>query len=183
MFKIRRSCDRLIFNKGIPIPGKDSLYIEMGPREFPWSSGSMLDCRLPGRVIQTCLIPCACVRSLFHPSIHLRVLPNPHWPKGGLQFSISFQPNQSITQPTNQSISQSTNLSPPQVQFQIKSNGQFGPANDCVGFFTIPIWSGLVVTFVLLMVLTFGITMISQINTMDRFDDPKGKTITVNVAE
>ena len=32
MLKIRRSRDRLIFNMGIPIPGKDSLYIETGPR-------------------------------------------------------------------------------------------------------------------------------------------------------
>ena len=32
MLKIRRSHDRLIFNMGIPIPGKDGLYIETGPR-------------------------------------------------------------------------------------------------------------------------------------------------------
>ena len=32
MLKIRRSRDRLIFNMGISIPGKDGLYIEMGPR-------------------------------------------------------------------------------------------------------------------------------------------------------
>ena len=31
MLKIRRSHDRLIFNMGIPIPGKDGLYIEIGP--------------------------------------------------------------------------------------------------------------------------------------------------------
>ena len=31
MLKIRRSCDRLIFNMGIPIPGKDCLCIEPGP--------------------------------------------------------------------------------------------------------------------------------------------------------
>ena len=31
MLKIRRSHDRLIFNMGIPIPGKDGLYIETGP--------------------------------------------------------------------------------------------------------------------------------------------------------
>ena len=31
MFKIRRSCDGLIFNMGITIPGKDGLYIETGP--------------------------------------------------------------------------------------------------------------------------------------------------------
>ena len=32
MLKIRRTRDRLIFNMGIPIPRKDSLYIEMWPR-------------------------------------------------------------------------------------------------------------------------------------------------------
>ena len=31
MLKIRRSHDHLIFNMGFPIPGKDGLYIEMGP--------------------------------------------------------------------------------------------------------------------------------------------------------
>ena len=31
MLKIGRSRDRLIFNMGIPIPGKDGLYIETGP--------------------------------------------------------------------------------------------------------------------------------------------------------
>ena len=31
MLKIRRSHDRLILNMGIPIPGKDGLYIERGP--------------------------------------------------------------------------------------------------------------------------------------------------------
>ena len=31
MLKIRRSHDRLIFNMGIPIPGKDGLYIETRP--------------------------------------------------------------------------------------------------------------------------------------------------------
>ena len=31
MLKIRRSRDHLIFNMGIPIPGKDGLYIETGP--------------------------------------------------------------------------------------------------------------------------------------------------------
>ena len=37
MLKIRRSHDRLIFNMGIPIPGKDGLYIEMGPRALETS--------------------------------------------------------------------------------------------------------------------------------------------------
>ena len=32
MLKIRRSRDRIIFNMGIPIPGKDSIYVKTGPR-------------------------------------------------------------------------------------------------------------------------------------------------------
>ena len=32
MLKLRRSHDRLIFHMGIPISGKDGLYIEMGPK-------------------------------------------------------------------------------------------------------------------------------------------------------
>ena len=49
MLKIRRSHDRLIFNMGIPIPGKDGLYIEAGP----W----VLFCRLThwGRVMHICV--------------------------------------------------------------------------------------------------------------------------------
>ena len=34
VLKIRCSCDRLIFNMGIPIPAIDGLYIEMGPWLF-----------------------------------------------------------------------------------------------------------------------------------------------------
>ena len=36
MLKIRRSWDRLIFNMGIPIPGKDGLYIESGSWRRKW---------------------------------------------------------------------------------------------------------------------------------------------------
>ena len=32
MLNIRGSHDRLIFNMGIPTPGKDGLYIETGPK-------------------------------------------------------------------------------------------------------------------------------------------------------
>lgn len=59
------------------------------------------------------------------------------------------------------------------------NSNKFDDAYDCVGFTTVPIWSGLFVTLILLLILTFGITMMLDIRTMDRFDDPKGKTITV----
>ena len=43
MLKIRRSRDRLIFNMGIPIPGKDGHYIETGVASLlmHWSSVSL----------------------------------------------------------------------------------------------------------------------------------------------
>ncbi|ELU03158.1 hypothetical protein CAPTEDRAFT_223026 [Capitella teleta] len=59
----------------------------------------------------------------------------------------------------------------------------FGYYNDCVGFFTIPIWTGIITTLLLVSILTFGVLMLLSIQTMDRFDDPKGKAITVNVVE
>ena len=51
MLKIRRSRDHLIFNMGIPIPGKDGLYIETGSRNHylpnSFSCGPVLVCNLP----------------------------------------------------------------------------------------------------------------------------------------
>lgn len=55
--------------------------------------------------------------------------------------------------------------------------------NDCVGFFSPGIWSALFVVILLLSIFTWGLTMIMDIRTMDRFDDPKGKTITVTAQE
>lgn len=51
---------------------------------------------------------------------------------------------------------------------------RFGDANDCTGFTSIGIWSGLIVSFLLLGILTMGLSWILDIRTMDRFDDPKG---------
>lgn len=59
----------------------------------------------------------------------------------------------------------------------------FGDSYNCVGFFSAPIWAGLFVTFILLSITFYGIMMMLDIRTMDRFDDPKGKTITINTVE
>ncbi|XP_034837956.1 V-type proton ATPase subunit S1 [Maniola hyperantus] len=70
------------------------------------------------------------------------------------------------------------------VQPYFKENGNetlfYGDSINCVGFFTVPIWSGLFVTFILLAITFYGIMMMMDIRTMDRFDDPKGKTISIN---
>ncbi|XP_026313927.1 V-type proton ATPase subunit S1 [Hyposmocoma kahamanoa] len=56
----------------------------------------------------------------------------------------------------------------------------WGESFNCVGFFSAPIWAGLFVVAILLSITFYGIMMMMDIKTMDRFDDPKGKTITIN---
>jgi len=42
---------------------------------------------------------------------------------------------------------------------------------------------GVITMMVMLAIVLFGIAMLLSINTMDRYDDPKGKTITVTAAD
>ncbi|XP_012220446.1 uncharacterized protein [Linepithema humile] len=74
------------------------------------------------------------------------------------------------------------NISDMQVQVDAK-NAVFDDAYDCVGFTSIPIWTGIFVTAILALIMIWALTMIMDIRTMDRFDDPKGKTITISAAE
>nr|XP_014093556.1 V-type proton ATPase subunit S1 [Bactrocera oleae] len=60
---------------------------------------------------------------------------------------------------------------------------EFGESWNCVGFVTHAILAGLFVSAILLAILFVGICWMMDINTMDRFDDPKGKTITINTNE
>ncbi|CAL8368259.1 unnamed protein product [Lota lota] len=74
------------------------------------------------------------------------------------------------------------------VDFQIQGFGlangtDFSYASDCAGFFTAGIWMGLVTTLLMLWILTYGLSMILQVNTVDRFDDPKGPSISVPQTE
>lgn len=59
---------------------------------------------------------------------------------------------------------------------------KFGDAWNCVGFTTPGILTGLFIVFIFIFIGSYGITWMMDIRTMDRFDDPKGKTITVNTA-
>jgi len=64
-----------------------------------------------------------------------------------------------------------------QVQaFDLKTQ-KFSEPWECVGFFSIGIWSGIFIVSILLGILTWGLAMIMDVKTMDRFDDPKGKAI------
>lgn len=59
----------------------------------------------------------------------------------------------------------------------------FGDAWHCVGFTTGGILSGLFLILIFIIIGAYGIAWMMDIRTMDRFDDPKGKTIIVNTAE
>lgn len=76
------------------------------------------------------------------------------------------------------------------VGFQIQPNfveGQkvpyYGLDNNCTGFFSAAIWGGIFVVLLLGIIMMIGITFIMDINTMDKFDDPKGKTITISATD
>ncbi|XP_072345130.1 ATPase H+ transporting accessory protein 1a [Scyliorhinus torazame] len=71
--------------------------------------------------------------------------------------------------------------------FQIQGFGvkgmKFSYANDCASFFTPAIWMGLLTTLLMVFILTYGLHMITSLKTMDRFDDPKGPSISVPQTE
>lgn len=60
---------------------------------------------------------------------------------------------------------------------------EFGQPWNCTGFFSAGIWGGLFIVFLFLTIMAYGISWIMDIKTMSQFDDPKGKTITINAAE
>ncbi|XP_072257676.1 V-type proton ATPase subunit S1-like [Pyxicephalus adspersus] len=70
-----------------------------------------------------------------------------------------------------------------QIQgFNVKNN-LFSYASDCSSFFTPAIWMGLVSSIILLWILSYGIFMLMQLTTNDKFDDPKGPALSVPQGE
>lgn len=70
-----------------------------------------------------------------------------------------------------------------QVQPKLNGAKSFAPAIDCVGFMTTPIWSGLFVSFILLVVLAISLTAILDIKTPSRFENSRSKQLTFTVQE
>uniref|UniRef100_A0A669DHA4 ATPase H+ transporting accessory protein 1a n=1 Tax=Oreochromis niloticus TaxID=8128 RepID=A0A669DHA4_ORENI len=66
-----------------------------------------------------------------------------------------------------------------QIQGFNVGGGEFSYASDCAGFFSPGIWMGLITSLLMVLVLTYGLHMIMQLRTMDRFDDPKGPAISL----
>lgn len=71
-----------------------------------------------------------------------------------------------------------------QIQgFGLANGTDFSYASDCAGFFTPGIWMALLTSLILLLTLIYGLHMIMHVSTMDRFDDPKGPSISVPQTE
>jgi len=60
---------------------------------------------------------------------------------------------------------------------------KFGPLWECGDLIPIGLWVGILVTLGFASICVWGFTMLANINTMDRFDDPRGKTINVPQTE
>ena len=54
---------------------------------------------------------------------------------------------------------------------------------DCQGFFTEGIWAGIIFGLIIAAMLTWAVSMLADVKSPDRFDDPKGKTITITATD
>ena len=61
--------------------------------------------------------------------------------------------------------------------------GVFADSFDCSTWFTIPVWTGFLILLFFTAILAFGIFALLEIKTPDRFENPKGKTITVSATD
>ncbi|XP_051282306.1 V-type proton ATPase subunit S1 [Dicentrarchus labrax] len=97
------------------------------------------------------------------------------------QSVSSFQDTLLVPNNTNQNTSQwRLNFIDFQIQgFGLANGTNFSYASDCAGFFTPGIWMGLLTSLLMLYIFVYGLHMIMRLNTMDRFDDPKGPSISV----
>lgn len=97
----------------------------------------------------------------------------------------SFQDALLVPNNTNQNTTQwRLNFVDFQIQgFGLSNGTNFSYASDCAGFFTPGIWMGLLTSLLMLYIFVYGLHMIMQLNTMDRFDDPKGPSISVPQTE
>jgi len=62
-----------------------------------------------------------------------------------------------------------------------KPEKTFEDSFDCSTFFTIPLWMGFFTILLFIMIVSIGVFLLMELTTMDRFENPKGKTITINV--
>lgn len=90
------------------------------------------------------------------------------------------------TKPKDQKYTLILKLKRLQVQpFKLPDNKKkvFADSYDCSTWFTIPLWIGFLVILFFTTILAFGVYALMDIKTPDRFENPKGKTITITATE
>lgn len=60
---------------------------------------------------------------------------------------------------------------------------KFKENSNCAVWFTIPMWSGLIVILILIAILYSGIMALMSIITPDRFENPKGRQLIITNVE
>ena len=66
---------------------------------------------------------------------------------------------------------------------QNKREKVFRESFDCSTWFTVPLWTGTIVVLLFTAIVAMGVIALLDIKTMDRFENPKGKTITIAASE
>nr|CAH8853248.1 unnamed protein product [Trichobilharzia regenti] len=95
----------------------------------------------------------------------------------GLGYKCTKPPVASIMAKLNSGKSVSIQFSSVQIEPFSAKNGVFGDVTDCVGYFSIGVWSSLIVSILLVSILTYGLVMLASVQPTEIYDDPKKKMI------
>ncbi|RWS24855.1 V-type proton ATPase subunit S1-like protein [Leptotrombidium deliense] len=99
------------------------------------------------------------------------------WSCGALSLSFDGKVNNITTRAW-------LNMKRFQVQpFEGNEKVVFFESYDCTTWFTIPLWMGFLTVSMFTLIAAIGVYLLFTIKTMDKFENPKGKTITVPVGE
>jgi len=92
-----------------------------------------------------------------------------------------YNPGLFAPRPSSTSNEFKVGLTFPDMQLQVfrLANVRFGPEWACDSFMPIALLVGLLLSLLFAVICFYGFSMLASIQTMDRFDDPRGKTIHV----
>ncbi|XP_065836808.1 uncharacterized protein [Oscarella lobularis] len=101
----------------------------------------------------------------------------------GVPYNFSFHCGVSIiysANTTNYTAAEYLEMKDLQIHMFGSKSERFGDnVDDCIGYFSTPLWSGILVVSLFLFIFIVSIYFMFSMQTMDRFDNPKGKTIIV----
>lgn len=113
---------------------------------------------------------------IFHPNHRVLASDGSSFACGDLHL-IGIKPDLTRTTITLENLQMQPIFTASEAPFE------FGQPWNCTGFFSAGIWGGLFIVILFLTIMSYGISFILDIKTMSQFEDPKGKTITINAGE